>query len=177
MYLQEFAETYLLLEDKAMKILSAIGKDPLTFVYFEITEEIDDDGFRLYFNIVTEEEVTVIKLEDVEKSIDQFRDYAINKSSTVLSEKRIKEIKDEAQRRLSLWLSNSTFDDMTVSGSYIRFNIALGLLDGYLFEKEDWMNENDFQGFVTNEEYDSIDYDIIITDLFNKAQLENTNLS
>ena len=77
MYLQEFAETYLLLEDKAMKILSAIGKDPLTFVYFEITEEIDDDGFRLYFNIVTEEEVTVIKLEDVEKSIDQFRDYAI----------------------------------------------------------------------------------------------------
>ena len=58
---------------------------------------------------------------------------------------------------------------MTVYGSFIRFNMAIGLLGGYPFEKEEWMDEDDFEGFVTEAEFDSIDYDLILQDLFNDS--------
>ena len=86
-----------------------------------------------------------------------------------MKEERKKQIKTEAERRLNLWLSNSSFDEMTVSGSFIRFNMALGLFEGYPFEKENWMNKDDFNGFVTEQEFDSVDYDLILQELFNKS--------
>ena len=90
-----------------------------------------------------------------------------------MREKRKNEIKAEATKRLELWLSNSSFDEMTVYGSLMRFHMALGLLGGYPFEKEDWMSEDDFSGFVTVYEFDSVEYDEIIEDLFNKCIDEN----
>ena len=86
-----------------------------------------------------------------------------------MKEERKKQIKTEAERRLNLWLSNSSCDEMTVSGSFIRFNMALGLFEGYPFEKENWMNKDDFNGFVTEQEFDSVDYDLILQELFNKS--------
>jgi hypothetical protein len=86
-----------------------------------------------------------------------------------MKEERKKQIKTEAERRLNLWLSNASFNEMTVYGSFIRFNIALGLLGGYPFEKEKWMNKDDFNGFVTEHEFDSVDYDLIIQELFYKS--------
>lgn len=86
-----------------------------------------------------------------------------------MTEKRKREIKSEAKRRLKLWLSNSSFDEMTVHGSFIRFNMSIGLLGGYPFEKEQWMDKNDFGGFVTESEFDSLDYDLILHELFNEA--------
>jgi len=86
-----------------------------------------------------------------------------------MKEERKKEIKTEAEKRLKLWLSNTSFDEMTVYGSFIRFNMAIGLLGGYPFEKEEWMDKNDFGGFVTWAEFDSIDYDLILEELFNES--------
>ena len=86
-----------------------------------------------------------------------------------MTKERKKEIKAEAEKRLKLWLSNSSFDDMTCYGSFIRFNTALGLLGGYPFEKEKWMDKDDFKGFVTEDEFDSMDYDLILEELFNEA--------
>ena len=44
-----------------------------------------------------------------------------------MTQNRKKQIKAEAQKRLNQWLKHSTFNKMTVKGSYIRFNMALGL--------------------------------------------------
>jgi len=91
-----------------------------------------------------------------------------------MTQERYKEIYDEANRRLMLWLNNSSFDAMTIGGSYLRFNMALGLL-GYPFELESWMNEFDFEKFITQEEYESEFYDIIMDQLFDKAQFIHIN--
>jgi len=86
-----------------------------------------------------------------------------------MKEERKKQIRTEAEKRLNLWLSNTSFNEMTVYGSFIRFNIALGLLGGYPFEKESWMHKDDFNGFVTEDEFYSVDYDLILQELFYKS--------
>lgn len=83
-----------------------------------------------------------------------------------MTEERKQEIEQEAKRRAKLWLSNTSFNKMTVNGSLIRFDMALGLFGGYPFQKEDWMEKGDFEGFVTQDEFDSVEYDAIILRLF-----------
>jgi hypothetical protein len=82
-----------------------------------------------------------------------------------MTEKRKQKINEEAKRRLNLWLTHSSFDDMTVGGSKIRFDMALGL-NGYPFEKEQWMKGNGFTRFITDKEFDSDEYDNIINALY-----------
>jgi hypothetical protein len=84
-----------------------------------------------------------------------------------MTQKRYNKIKTEAVRRLELWLLNSSFDEMSVGGSLMRFNMSLGLL-GYPFEKEKWMI--DFNKFITEDEFDSEQYDEITYNLFKIAQ-------
>jgi hypothetical protein len=74
------------------------------------------------------------------------------------------EIEQEAIKRLDLWLKNSNFDEMSAGGSKLRFDMSLGLFGGYPFDKENWMVG--FDGFVTEKEFYSEDYDEIITKLF-----------
>lgn len=75
------------------------------------------------------------------------------------------EIQNEAIRRCNLWLTNATFMDMSVDGSLLRFDMSLGLF-GYPFVKEKWMIK--FNKFVTQTEYVSKEYDIIVNNLFNQ---------
>jgi hypothetical protein len=84
-----------------------------------------------------------------------------------MTQRRYNQIKTEAVRRLELWLLNSSFDEMSVGGSLIRFNMSIGLL-GYPFEKEKWMVK--FNKFVTENEFDSEQYDEIIYNLFKIAE-------
>ena len=86
-----------------------------------------------------------------------------------MTAKRQIEIKNEAERRLNLWIENSNFDKMSVSGSLLRFDMSLSLI-GTPVNKEKWMI--DFNKFVTTKEFHSKEYDIIIEELFNK-QLKN----
>lgn len=87
-----------------------------------------------------------------------------------MNQQRKIDIKSEAQKRLNLWLQNTSFEKMTIDGSLVRFEMALGLFEGYPFEKEKWMHKNDFNGFVTEEEFYSVDYVLIINELFENAK-------
>lgn len=84
----------------------------------------------------------------------------------MIQENRKKEIWAEAQKRIKLWLENGTFDEMTVYGSMMRFDMALGLSGGYPFQREEWMKEGDFNGFITDDEFNDPDYDTMIFELF-----------
>jgi hypothetical protein len=86
-----------------------------------------------------------------------------------MNTKRKEKIKQEAKRRLNEWLKNSTFDEMSVCGSFIRFNMSIGL-SGYPFEKPEWMKDKKFNKFISDEEFDSMDYDEIMSELFELAQ-------
>jgi len=87
-----------------------------------------------------------------------------------MNQQRKIDIKSEAQKRLKLWLENTSFEKMTIGGSLMRFEMALGLFGGYPFEKEKWMDKNDFNGFLTEEEFYSVDYVLIINELFENAK-------
>jgi|GEM_PF-3269272 len=91
-------------------------------------------------------------------------------TSKKISENRILEIYTEAKRRMDLWLSHSKFDEMTVMGSQLRFDMALGLYGGYPFEKPEWMKDNAFDDFITESEFNTSDYQEIINQLFEKAE-------
>lgn len=82
-----------------------------------------------------------------------------------MTRERYEEIVIETNRRLNLWLDNSTFEEMTVQYSKMRFEMALGL-NGYPFEKESWMDKKDFDKFITDEEFENYLYDHIINEFF-----------
>jgi len=82
---------------------------------------------------------------------------------------RKKQIQAEAKKRVKLWLSKVSFDEMTVKGSHIWFNMRVGLLGGYPFKKESWMAEEDFNAFITEEEFDSEEYSSIMGELYYKS--------
>ncbi|AXP82928.1 hypothetical protein CJ739_3869 [Mariniflexile rhizosphaerae] len=94
-------------------------------------------------------------------------------TSSKISEDRILEIYIEAKRRMDLWLSHSTFDEMTAMGSKLRFDMALGLHGGYPFEKPKWMNNKAFNDFITESEFDTSEYQEIINQLFEQAEEKN----
>jgi hypothetical protein len=87
-----------------------------------------------------------------------------------ITPQRLLEIETEARRRINLWMLHSTFNEMTVYGSLMRFCMSVGLL-GYPFEKETWMEG--FDKFITDDEYDSVDYDNLMLSLYNEQQTIN----
>ena len=87
-----------------------------------------------------------------------------------ITPQRLLEIETEARRRISLWMQHSNFNEMTVYGSMIRFNMSVGLI-GYPFEKETWMEG--FNKFITDDEYESDDYDNLMVSLYYEQQRIN----
>lgn len=90
-----------------------------------------------------------------------------------ISNKRKIAIRQEAERRLNLWLQNSSFNEMSLEGSFMRFVMSLGVI-GYPFDKKEWMDKDDFKRFVTDAEFDSQDCDDIFMDLFARALVVNS---
>lgn len=85
-----------------------------------------------------------------------------------MTKDRQKEIKLEAERRINLWLQNSTWAELTEYGSYQEFNYSL-MLFGFNYKRKKWMGD-DFKIFVSQEEFYSNEYDKIISDLWVKYQ-------
>jgi len=83
-----------------------------------------------------------------------------------MTNERYEQIVYEVKRRVDLWLDNSSFEEMTVQYSRMRFHMAIGL-GGYPFEKESWMNKNDFNAFVTDDEFHHPLCDHIVDQFFN----------
>lgn len=88
-----------------------------------------------------------------------------------MTTKRKEKIKAEAMRRLNLWLQYESFDEMSIYGSRMRFDMSLGLMGGYPFQKREWMKDKKFNSFVTEKEFSSSDYDEIIEELYNIGKL------
>jgi hypothetical protein len=82
-----------------------------------------------------------------------------------MEEKRKTEITNEIERRISEWLKYATFEEFTVQGSFIRFEMAIGL-NGYPFVKEKWMKNKNFNKFISHKEFYSNEYNKIINDIF-----------
>ena len=77
-----------------------------------------------------------------------------------MTSKREYKIFLEGLRRVKLWLLNESFEEMTCSGSRLRFEMALGLF-GYPFEKPQWMKSEKFNKFITEEELKNPNYEKI----------------
>ena len=88
---------------------------------------------------------------------------------------RKKEIWNEAIVRISKWLENSTFEEMTVYYSKMRFNMAVGML-GYPFKKEEWMLDNDFKKFISDDEWNSQEYDDMMDELYELSMSDGKNI-
>ena len=84
-----------------------------------------------------------------------------------MKEKRIKEVKKEVQRRLALLLEHKSFEEITCNGSMIIFQMSIGLV-GRFIGRDDYINEEDFQVFITDKEFYSVEYDKIMEDIFMK---------
>jgi len=82
---------------------------------------------------------------------------------------RKQQIEQEAKRRLELWLKNSSFEEMSCCGSKMRFQMSIGLI-GYPFEKRNWMKDNDFERFITDEEFESDEVVEIMENIFYNQQ-------
>ena len=86
-----------------------------------------------------------------------------------MTKKRQNEIKKEAERRTKLWLEYTTFDKMTVAGSFIRFDMALNLYgEGKPIMLESGMDPNEFKGFVNYDEFHSEEYEKVVREVFYK---------
>lgn len=76
--------------------------------------------------------------------------------------------KSALEARLAKRLENQTFDEMTVGGSKLRFDMAMAI-DGYPFELPDGANQADYKSLMTSEEYMSGRYDDVIDAVFEVA--------
>jgi hypothetical protein len=94
-------------------------------------------------------------------------------TSSKISEDRILEVYNEAKRRMKLWLTHSTFEEMSATGSQMRFDMSLGMLGGYPFEEPEWMQGKSFNDFITEAEFQTSEYEEIINQLFEKAIKNN----
>jgi hypothetical protein len=82
------------------------------------------------------------------------------------------EFKTALENRLQKRLETQTFDEMTVGGSKLRFDMAMAI-DGYPFELPEGANEKDYERLLTTEQYMSGKFDAVIDEVFSKALREH----
>lgn len=72
-------------------------------------------------------------------------------------------------RRLARRLEKQSFDELTVGGSKLQFDMALAI-DGYAFEIPEDESPADYEPLLTTDEYMSGYYDEVIHEVFKEAQ-------
>lgn len=78
------------------------------------------------------------------------------------------QFKNKLNVRLRKRLKTQSFDEMTVGGSKMRFDMALAI-DGYPFEIPKGADEKDYKRILSSEQYQSGEFDDVIKDVFSKA--------
>lgn len=76
------------------------------------------------------------------------------------------------KQRLAKRLQTQSFDELTVHGSQMRFEMALAI-NGYPFELPKGANKKDYESILTDEQYQSGEFDDVIDEVFLEA-LENS---
>ena len=79
------------------------------------------------------------------------------------------EFRENLKARLVRRLEKQSFDELTVGGSKLRFDMALAI-DGYPFEIPEGENHADYEPLLTSDEYMSGYYDEVINEVFEEAQ-------
>ncbi|SON51516.1 hypothetical protein [Vibrio tapetis] len=82
--------------------------------------------------------------------------------------------KEDLEERLDKRLQSQTFDELSVGGSRIRFDMALAI-DGYPFELPEGVIEEDYEPLLTTEIYMSGMFDDVIDEVFKSALASNAN--
>jgi hypothetical protein len=82
-----------------------------------------------------------------------------------------KEFKKTLEERLEKRLEIQSFDEMTVQGSKIRFDMAMAIME-YPFEIPDGANEQDYEALLTEQEYMAGKFDDVIDAVFDAALLK-----
>lgn len=78
------------------------------------------------------------------------------------------EFKKILKQRLANRLQTQTFEEMTVHGSQMRFEMALAI-NGYPFELPKGVNKKDYESILTDEQYQSGEFDDVIDEVFLEA--------
>ncbi|WP_210457311.1 hypothetical protein [Vibrio crassostreae] len=82
--------------------------------------------------------------------------------------------KEALEDRLDKRLQSQTFDELSVGGSRIRFDMALAI-DGYPFELPEGALEEDYEPLLTTDNYMSGMFDDVIDEVFKLALASNVN--
>ena len=77
--------------------------------------------------------------------------------------------KIDLKDRLSKRLESQSFDEMTVGGSKMRFEMEMAINE-YPFEIPDGESEEDYEALLTEQQYMSGDFDKIIDEVFCEAR-------
>ena len=77
--------------------------------------------------------------------------------------------KIDLKERLSKRLESQSFDEMTVGGSKMRFEMELAINE-YPFEIPEGASEEDYESLLTEQQYMSGDFDKIIDEVFSEAR-------
>ena len=72
------------------------------------------------------------------------------------------------KERLAKRLETQSFDEMTVHGSKIRFEIAMAI-NGYPFKLPEGAIKKDYESLLTDQQYMSGEFDAIIDKVFSEA--------
>lgn len=81
-----------------------------------------------------------------------------------MSEDRKTEIRDEINRRIKLWNDATGVKEIGSSFSFMSFEMYIGLF-GYPFEPEEWMAGQNYDRFITDDEFHSFEYNYILRDV------------
>ncbi len=76
--------------------------------------------------------------------------------------------RNKLKARLRKRLKTQSFDEMTVRGSKMRFDMALAI-NGYPFEIPRGADEKDYESLLTDDQYQSGEYDDVIDEVFKEA--------
>lgn len=89
-----------------------------------------------------------------------------------MKQERLAEIETELRRRLTIVLEHTTFEEFTVGGSMIRFQVGLAT-EGYPFAPEPYMDESFVQPVIGFEEVDleiAAEYEELLNKLYEEAK-------
>lgn len=89
--------------------------------------------------------------------------------STGSASPSLEAFKSALEARLAKRLTETTFEELTVGGSKLRFDMAMAI-DGYPFVLPEGAKEEDYCPLLTNDQYMSGYYDDVISEVFWKAQ-------
>lgn len=78
------------------------------------------------------------------------------------------QFRNKLKARLKKRLQTKSFEQITVGGSKMRFDMELAI-NGYPFELPKGADEKDYKALLTEEQYMSGEYDDVIDEVFREA--------